>query len=412
MTARSSRRHRSTVIAAGAIAVVIAAAIGLGIAGGVAIYHSTEGADATDDRPEVVFPDTPTGLLAAVDDDGRLASLAIVVLRPNGAGGNVVTVPVSADASSGGGDERLPVAETAELSGIEAVEREVEIMLGLTIESFEAVDQARLQELLAPVGDIDVDLPVAVTDGDGRLVAEAGAQTMDPETAAAVLVARDPSVPAVDQFPAATAVWAAVAEAVGEGIDTATVDDSPATSAPERQGIAAPADGVDALLSQALAGGIGTRGLSSSPVPAARNERDVDVVMLDRIELAFVFGQIAPGKVAAPNPALTFRVESPFDDSDLDGSDLTNDDVAYRAISQLLFVRGNVQSVDTASGDVPEVTSIEVADDSLVDGVESTETFLGDIDIQVAEARIVGVDAVVRLGASYVEFLSEADEGD
>jgi hypothetical protein len=235
---------------------------------------------------------------------------------------------------------------------------------------------------------------------------------MDPETAAAVLVARDPSVPAVDQFPAATAVWAAVAEAVGEGIDTAAVDDSPATSAPEFRGIAAPADGVDALLSQALAGGIGTRGLSSSPVPAARNERDVDVVMLDRIELAFVFGQIAPGKVAAPNPALTFRVESPFDDSDLDGSDLTNDDVAYRAISQLLFVRGNVQSVDTASGDVPEVTSIEVADDSLVDGVESTETFLGDIDIQVAEARIVGVDAVVRLGASYVEFLSEADEGD
>ena len=121
-----------------------------------------------------------------------------------------------------------------------------------------------------------------------------------------------------------------------------------------------------------------------------------------------MFGQIAPGKVAAPNPALTFRVESPF--TDLDGTELTNDDIAYRAISQLLFVRGNVQSVDTAPGDVPAVTTIEVADESLVAGVEDTDTFLGDIDVRVAEERIVGVDAVVRLGASYLEFL--AADGD
>ena len=119
-----------------------------------------------------------------------------------------------------------------------------------------------------------------------------------------------------------------------------------------------------------------------------------------------MFGQIAPGKVAAPNPALTFRVESPFTEADLDGSELTNDEVAYRAISQLLFVRGNVQSVDTAAGDVPAVTTIEVADESLVAGVEGTETLLGDIDVRVAEERIVGVDAVVRLGESYLDFLA------
>jgi hypothetical protein len=393
VTALAERRRRSTVVAAGAVVVTVAAAVGLGVVGGLTLYHSTEGADASDDRPELVFPNTPSGLIAAVDEEGRLASLAVVVVRPSGAGGSVITVPVSADASGGDGTERLPLADS--------VEREAEILLGLTIESFEVVDEARLEELLRPVGDIDVDLPVDVTDADGRVVADSGAQTLDPAAAAAVLVARDPSVPADEQYPAASAVWAAIAEAVGDGID---VSDSSSEQASDS------ADGVAEVLAPALAGPLASRSLMSSPVPAARNPRDVDVVLLDRAELAFVFGQIAPGKVAAPNPALTFRVESPFTEADLDGTELTNDDVAYRAISQLLFVRGNVQSVDTAPGDVPAVTTIEVADESLLEGTGSTETFFGDVDVSVADTTIVGVDAVVRLGASYFEFL--AAEGD
>ena len=63
--------------------------------------------------------------------------------------------------------------------------------------------------------------------------------------------------------------------------------------------------------------------------PAGRRRRPC----LDRAELAFVFGQIAPGKVAAPNPALTFRVESPFAADSLDGTELTDDELVYRVIS-------------------------------------------------------------------------------
>jgi hypothetical protein len=406
VTALAERRRRSTVVAAGAIVVALAAAVGLGVVGGLTLYHSTEGADASDERPEFVFPNTPTGLVAAVDDDGRLASLAVVVVQPSGLGGSVITVPVSADASGGDGTERLPLAETAELAGADSVRREAEILLGLTIDSFEVVDQSGLEELLAPVGEIEVDLPVDVTDADGRVVAGSGGQSLDPAAAAAVLTARDPSVPAVEQYPAAIAVWAAIAQAVGDGIDVTDGADSSAEAS------GSPGEGIAEVLAPALAGPLASRALMTSPVPAARNPRDVDVVLLDRPELALVFGQIAPAKVAAPNPALTFRLESPFTDAALDGSELTNDDVAYRAISQLLFVRGNVQSVDTASGDVPAVTTIEVRDESLVEGTESTETFLGDIDVRVAETRIVGVDAVVRLGASYLEFLANADRDD
>jgi hypothetical protein len=413
VTALPRRRRRSTIVATGAIILTIAAVAAIAIVGGLTLYHSTEGADASDDRPERTFPDTPTGLIAAVDDDGRLASLAVVVVQPGGSGGSVVTVPVSADASSGDGRERLPVAETAELSGIDSVRREVEILLGLTIDSFVVADRAQLEDLLGAVGEVEVDLPVDVTDADGQRVADAGEQTLDPATAAAVLVARDPSLPAAEQYPAATAVWAGVGAAVGDGIDAGVVEGfmaAPATTGPPPSAQTGP--GIADVLAQALSGPLGTRGLESSPISSARNPRDTDVVVLDRAELALVFGQIAPGKVAAPNPALTFRVESPFEDADREGSGLTNDELAYRAISRLLFVRGNVLSVDTTPGDVPAKTTVEVADESLVAGVRNTRTYLGPIDVRVAEVRIVGVDAIIRLGESYFDFVRTGGSGD
>jgi hypothetical protein len=409
MTALRSRRRRSTVVAAGAVVLAVAAAAAIGIVGGLTLYHSTEGSDASDDRPELTFPETPTGLLAAVDDDGNLASLALFVVRPSGAGGSIVTVPVSADASAGEGTERLPLAETADLTGTESVQREAEILLGLAVESFEVADRARLEELLSPVGDIEVDLPMDVTDADGQVVAEQGPQTMDPQTAAAVLVARDPAVPAAEQYPAATAVWAAVAEAVDDGISD--VDGIQAPSGGEAAGAPEPSDGIAVVVGQALGGPLAARGLRAATVADARNPRDVDVVVLDRAELAFVFGQIAPRKVAAPNPGLTFRLEVPFSEDDLDEVGMSKDELAYRAISQLLFVRGNVQSVDTTTGDVSERTTIEVADESLVPAVESTDNLFGDIDVEVAEERIVGVDAAIRLGTNYLDDLA-AEEGD
>jgi hypothetical protein len=76
-------------------------------------------------------------------------------------------------------------------------------------------------------------------------------------------------------------------------------------------------------------------------------------------------------------------------------------------ISALLFVRSNVLSVDTTPGEVPATTTIEVADESLLAGVEDSDVFLGDVDVSVADERIVGVDAVVRLGRSYLEFVAE-----
>ena len=133
------------------------------------------------------------------------------------------------------------------------------------------------------------------------------------------------------------------------------------------------------------AGAVGHRDLRVAPVAAEANPRGVDVVLLDPAELALVFGQIAPGKVAAPNSALSVRLISAFTDEQLAPSGLTNADVAYAAARQILAVGGNVLSVDTgADDDDPpgEHTVIEVADETLVAGTEGADELFGPIDVQ------------------------------
>ena len=402
MTALPGRRRRSTLIAAGAAVAAAVVAIGLGALGAVTLYNSTEGADAASGLPELVFPATPTGLVAAVDEGGELASMAVLVVQPSGAGGSVIPVPVNADTSTGEGDERLPIAATVAGGDVESVRAEAEALLGLTLDEVEVVDAERLTAILEPLGTLEVELPADVTDADGDVIAEAGVQSLDAAEAAAVLTARDPGRPAIDQYPAAEAVWAAAAAAIGDGVSgngtTATTE--------------VPAGGggsLDGILEALAAGSVGERGLRTVAVDAAQNPGGVDVVLLDPSELALLFGQIAPGKMAAPNPALSVRIEATFTDDQLAASGMTNSDVAYAAVSQVLFVGGNVLSVDTtpAAEPVSDVTVIEVADETLMAGTDGAEVLFGPIDVGVGESRIVGVDATIRLGTDYLELIAE-----
>ena len=399
MTAIPGRRRRSTRIASAAAAGAIVAAVGLATLGGVTLYHSTEGADAASGVPELVFPATPIGALAAVDESGALASVAVLVVQPSGAGGSVITVPVSADASNGKGEERLPLAETMALRGQESLHQELESLLALGIDTVQVVDAARMTSLLEGIGPVEVELPTEVTRRGGEVVAEAGPTTLDAAGVAAILTARDPDVPAVEQYPGATAVWSGIAAAMSDSADVVSASASASASADVS---------VEGLLAALAGGPVGPRGLRAEPADTELNPRGVDVSLLDQAEVALVFAQISPGKVAAPNPALTLRIESPFSDEQLEDTGLTNDEVAYGAISSLLFVGANVLSVDTEQGEVEEVTVIEIADETLADATRGVDLLFGTIDVQVAETRIVGVDAVVRLGTEYLEFLTDA----
>lgn len=395
MTALASRRRRSTLLAAGAAVAAIALAGGLAVAGGLTLYHSTDGGSVAPTVPELVFPDTPTALLAGVDPGGALASLAVIVVQPDGIGGTIVPVPVSADATSGEGDERLPIAESMDLDGTAVLGREAGIALSLSFDAVEIADAARLAELLESVGRVEVDLPIDVTDDDGDVVAEAGEEAMDAGELAAVLSARDPDVPAAEQYAATAAVWAGIVEAVGDGLGATPS----APSAP---------DSVAREMVQVTAGPLRSRALATSPVDAGRNPRRADVVLLDRAELSLVFGQIAPGRVSAPNSSLSFRVIASYSPAQLGDRGWSNAEVAYRAINQLLFLRGNVLSVDATPTEAPAETRLEL-NDATLDANDVREVF-GRLVLEPPTTRLVGVDAVLVLGTEYLTFLDGVDE--
>ena len=393
MTASTRRRRRATVVGACVAIGATLAAAGLAVAGGLTIYNSTDATDTLESIPERVFPQTPTGLVAAVDEAGALASMAVLVGAPSGSGGSIVSVPVSADASAGG-DTRLPLDQVLQAGGAEELDREAEIALGLAIDSTEVMTADRLAALLEPLGPLEVELPAAVTNASGEVIVDQGVQTLDAGQAAAVLTARDPARTGADRYAATQAVWAAIAKAVGDGANSAT----------DGSGV------IDPVLGPLLSGPVRHRGLGYTAPEAAENPTGVDVVELDRIESALVFGQVAPGRVSAPNRGLTFRIESPFDEVAV-GEGGSTAQVAYDAIAQVLFVGGNVLSVSTNAGPVPAVTQVEVSDEGLLGEVEGLDGLLGEIEVGLAEERIAGIDAVIRLGTSFLDYRAAADGG-
>ena len=80
--------------------------------------------------------------------------------------------------------------------------------------------------------------------------------------------------------------------------------------------------------------------------------------------------------------------------------------MAYQAISQVLFLRGNVLSVDTAPAGAPVDTRIEIMQPGL--SVGGMDQLFGSIERVDAEQRIVGVDAQLVLGEGYLDVLDDA----
>ena len=220
--------------------------------------------------------------------------------------------------------------------------------------------------------------------------------TLSGPDAASVLTARVAGSPDSLLEPQRLAVWTALAERVGAGIGSA-LPVGPDVPVPT------PAD-LDAFLDRLYAGPVAARGVFYEPPDPDANPREVDVVVPDRAELLLVFGQIAPARVAAPNPSLTFRIETSFTDEDLESVGANSADVAYDAIKRLLYVQANVVSVVTRSGEVPEITQAFVADPSRIDVVEENYPLVfGEMEVNQATERIAGVDVVVVLGRSYLD---------
>ena len=418
MTAIAQRRRRRTVVAAVAASALVCLAAVMFVVGVVTLSNSREGeAVGIDTRPREIFPATPNALLAVTDDEGRLGSVVVLTLLPDGIGGSIVTLPPNADSTAGFGLQRRPLDMLFDPERPEDFVLAVEGMLSVTIERSAIVGPDEFASLIEPLGSLQVVLPDAVIDSDevgaeddpddafddpvggavDGVVVTAGPQTLSPDDVAVVLTAIDDSVSSGAQHQIDVAMWSAIADAAPL-ISSSTSSNVDVVSAP-------PAT-VDELVVRLLSGEVAVRSIASSEPSAATNPTDADVLVLDRPDAALVFAQVSPALVSTPNPGLKIRVVAQYTEEQIAQSDGLFDstsDVARGFIDQMLVLQNNVVSADTTGGGAPEVTVIEVTDPRRLEETQAAaEVLFGQAEVRVAEVVLEGVDLEITLGMTYL----------
>lgn len=419
MTASAQRRRHSTIVGAVAGILVIVAVIAVTVVSYTTLRSSEEGrAPEVDDRDVVSFPSTPNAVVGVVDDLDRLTSIAVLTLDPSGVGGSIVTIPVNADRTNSFGEERLPISRQPYTPGDEEqadeLLSELEPLLTLTIQRARVVGPDGLAELLDPIGTVDVDLPERVVDSDtagSGLVARRGAQQLDTAELVDAFTAIDATGISYSHHDVDVALWSAVA-ADGGG----TTDPDVPTN---EFGRPVPPGDFDEFWTRLFGGDVEHRDIAVD-VDATRNvdnETDADFVLVDRRDALLVFGSISPALVSKPNEALSFSLVVGFDPDvvaelgeDPSGLPITKASMTRRFIGEMLFAQANIVSVDLADAprSVPDVTRIEITDARFEDEIRTiSERFFGDAEVVVAETVTDGVDAVVVLGADFLEQRAE-----
>jgi hypothetical protein len=403
MTAIPQRRTRRTIIGMALAVMLSVAALGMFGVGVVTLSNSQEGeAVGVDDRPRIQLPETPNALLALTDEGGQLASLVLLTLLPEGQGGSIVSLPVNADASAGFGDERQPLNELFDAADIAEFATTIEDMLSITVQRSEVVDAAALQALLPEIEALQLVIPNDVVDtrGGGGVIASSGPQTFTMAELLTILAAIDDEADGDVSHANDVAVWSSLAQ-----LAPVTVPPEPLPR--DALGSVIAPTTVGELVARMWQGTVSVRDLVVFEVVDAENPTQVDVVLIDRRDSTLVFAQVSPGLVSTPNAGLKARIVVNFTAEELataDGLYDSTSDVAVELIGRLLFLSGNIVSVETAATGAPAVTIIEVASESQLDEtIEAAKALVGDAEVRVSETLVDGVDTQVTLGMSYLQ---------
>lgn len=390
MSALAARRRRRTLIAL-AVGVVASALLPvLGWVAADALRSSEEGRDALEGlQPIVRLPPTPTALLAALDDQDRVAGLAVFALAPPvdgvAAGGTVVVVPA-------GGDTFLPdgtrgrVADAYAQGGLDALVTAAEGLLGITFSQSAALHAADLEAMFAGLGTVELNLDRAVlADTAGSDTPEEvfppGPLVVDAAGLAELLTSWSTSESELDRLPRHDAVWRAVSARVGTGLSVTL----PAA--------ADPADQAPALVEDVFAGRLQVHTLEARLVTDENANPDrLDLLSLSAGEITVVFATVAPSAVSPLNPTISIYVRSPLGDPAL----------TRQAVETLILAGANVVLVT----ENPELTTAAETEVAWVDANDQPESErfaeqLGTFTSLQSEVRIDGIDAIVTLGASY-----------
>jgi hypothetical protein len=369
--------------------------VAAGVVGATALYHSTDGKNAAGpSRPVRSLPSTPNLLVGVVDERGELASVAVFTNAPGRPGGSIVSIPTNAAMTADGQQVSLASQFDGKTASLNTATGAV---LGVSFDNVMRVDEEELAGLLPDVGELEVDLPADVVDGvgvSGRIQFPHGEQTMTREDAAAALAARAGDVVTGANPPTAdendVAVWRAVVEAIGEGVE-GTVELAESVRPAQAK-----------VVRSLYSGAVKARGLRVHRIEGG----DKHLVGVDRSDVLIVFGQISPRQVAAPAASINIRLVARFPAGSIKDGSIA--DVAATAIDRLIVVQTNVVSVSTGEGDAPAVTRLEVVttgNEQLAEDV-GTQLF-GDATVVTTDYELRGVDLIVTLGES---FLRELDE--
>ncbi len=417
MTAIRQRRTRSVGLALVVALIALMGSGALAYAGWRTLSTSTAGKRVTVDsyvQANQRFPYTPTAVIGTANEAGRLTSVVVAVIEPDGTGGSLVGMSASADVTLGLAEERRPLAASYEIEGPDAFLAGVGNLTTLSYDVVEIVDADRFAELIAPLGELAVDLPVDIADEATGQSWDAGLARLSPAQAAEVVTASSTQLEDWYYDSAREAVWSAVAERVGAGIGTA----EPVAS-DDRVGVISD---LDTFLDHLFAGPVDFRGLAFQPYSQEVVEEQlavelrqafgvpsIDAVVLhSRGEAALVFATVAPGRVGSPREGERFRVLWGFSEEDLEPLGINGADATIQAIRRLLFVGGNVISVATVDPSlVSDRTQVAVPEGDVLPTIEEGYTAMfGPIDLRAREVEITGVDVEIILGR---DFLKELD---
>ena len=381
MTALPGVRRKRTALVLGMNVVALIAVAALGLVGWTALKHY-EGAKKLENVATIPLAVTNVGMLALLDDTGRLAGVTLVVSLPGDlVGGYVLPVPTSVDSTFGVGDERIALTAVFAQEGIEGLALAVEGSLSVTLNSSQAVTPAEAEALLAPIGPVQAQLPRDVrdtVDGAAIVLFPTGAAELTAAQVVQVLTAEVTGEPESTRRDNINAVWAAVAAAVGAG-KTQWVVGTPALTVAD-------------LLTRTFAGTVLSQSFPTVPIAAELNPTGLDVEQIDRAEAVMWLAAVAPGSMSAPGTGLSYRIEAP-------PSYVAQ---VKAAIEALLALGANVKSVDFG-GQVLAVSAALVNTEGEVELVATEDAIFGTVDVTVNPQPIEGIDVVLRLGSDYLD---------
>jgi hypothetical protein len=387
MTALASRRRRNTVLALAAGVVVAVVAPTLVYVGANAISNSTAGRNALGNAlPEQTFPQTPTAMLATVNDTNELTSVTVFVLAPDSdvtpggydqRGGSVVSIPINAD--PGSGDQLLSLHDAYALGGEAELRAELESAINLTIDSSKVMTADEFAGFLEGLPAIQADLPRDVLGTDDAVLFPKGPTTLTAEQAAQIITTRSPTERERLRQPNIEALWQGIADAVGQGRQGQTLSAAVPTTFAE-------------TATRLTAGPIASRGLLTRPLESDRNPEGLDVDALDRPDTVLVFSSIAPASVTRPASGLSFRIEAPPG----------YDQQVRKTIAILMAFGGNVVSVDLNAPPQPN-TVFYIYDPALAAAEPTDHAVFGPITVETPDVRLGGVDQTILLGTDYLD---------